>query len=219
MNNKIEVPGESHLACVLLLDTSGSMSGESIRSLNEGVKKFVDQVSQDELAKLRLDVAIVEFNDHARVVQDFLPIASMTGPTLSAGGLTHMGEGIKEAVRLVKERNLLYATKGTPAHMPWIFMITDGRPEGEAANHIEEAIELVQREEKKSKLKFWSLAVDNADKTVLHRLSQRVFDMSGHDFAGIFDWMAESMSYISVSRPDADPDYAPLPQNVVPSQW
>lgn len=222
MSNLIEVPGESHLACVLLLDTSGSMSGESIHSLNEGVKRFIEQVSQDEMARLRLDIAIITFSDYVRLVQDFRPIAHMTAPTLTANGYTVMGQGIKEAVRLVKERNLLYASKGTPAHKPWIFMITDGRPEGESSSQIMEAIDLVQREEQKGqggKLKFWSLAVDNADKTILQKLSQRVFDMNGHDFTGIFDWMAESMSCISISSPSEDPVYAPLPQNVVPSQW
>lgn len=222
MNQYIEVPGESHLACVLLLDTSGSMAGESIRSLNEGVKKFIDQVSLDDMAKRRLDVAILEFNSGVRLVQDFLPISQMSAPVLSANGLTHMGEAIEEAVTMVKERNLLYCSKGTPAHKPWIFMITDGRPEGESSDYIERAIELVQREEKKGesgKLKFWSLAVKGADKSILSRLSDRVLELEGHDFTGIFNWLADSMSYISVSTVGSDPEYAPLPQNVVPAQW
>ena len=33
-------PNEAHMACVLLLDTSASMEGESIRSLNEAVARF-----------------------------------------------------------------------------------------------------------------------------------------------------------------------------------
>jgi len=198
------------------------MSGSKIESLNEGVRRFIDQVSMDETAKRRVDIAIVTFNSTVQKLQDFLPVSQMTAPLLTASGSTAMGQGIKEAVRLIKERNHFYAMKGTPAHKPWVFMITDGTPELEPANHIEEAIDLVQREEQKGKLgklKFWSLAVEGANKSILHQLSPRVFDMKNHEFIGIFDWLAESMSCISVSRPGSDPEYAPLPQNVVPSEW
>ena len=40
--------------CVLLLDTSGSMSGEKIAALNAGLQTFRDDLLQDNLASKRM---------------------------------------------------------------------------------------------------------------------------------------------------------------------
>ena len=63
-------PNEPHLACVLLLDTSGSMAGNPINSLNKAINDFKQQTSTDEYAKRRVDIAIIEFNSTARVIQE-----------------------------------------------------------------------------------------------------------------------------------------------------
>ena len=56
---RIAAVNEPHLACVLLLDTSGSMA-RSIDNLNNAINDFKKAVSMDELSKKRVDVAIVE---------------------------------------------------------------------------------------------------------------------------------------------------------------
>ena len=45
-------------ACVLLLDTSGSMSGGPIQALNEGLKIFSETLVKDSLAARRVEVAL-----------------------------------------------------------------------------------------------------------------------------------------------------------------
>ena len=100
----ISAPGEAHMACVLLLDTSGSMVGDPINSLNKAINDFKEQTSMDELAQKRVDIAIIEFNDTARVVQEFTPLSMMQPVTLSATGCTAMGAGIELAIDKVKER-------------------------------------------------------------------------------------------------------------------
>ena len=42
---RVAAPNEPHLACVLLLDTSGSMSGEPINSLNRAINDFLNMTS------------------------------------------------------------------------------------------------------------------------------------------------------------------------------
>lgn len=126
-NAEISVPGEQHLACVLLLDTSSSMiSGNKIGQLNEGVKRFLAQTSMDELARKRVDVAIIEFNDAARVVRGFAPLTKTEPVVLEAKGRNAMGEAINLAIDKIKERNWFYHSMGTPCLKPWIVMITDG---------------------------------------------------------------------------------------------
>jgi uncharacterized protein YegL len=217
---KIAAPGEAHLACVLLLDTSGSMHGKPIDSLNRALKDFKQKVSMDEMAKKKVDIAIVEFNSTARVVQDFTPISQMEPITLEADGTTAMGEGINLAIDMVKERNRFYSTLGTPSYKPWIFMITDGTP----TDDISGAIRRIEEEENKGssgKLKFFALGVSDYDKDTLFKLTKRVMELSDTDFAGIFDWMSESMVAISVSRVGEEFKLGYLPSNarVVPADW
>ena len=63
LEERIEIanPQHPHCATVLVLDTSGSMAGDKIRQLNEGVRFFVDDVSSDDLARKRVDLAVFSF--------------------------------------------------------------------------------------------------------------------------------------------------------------
>lgn len=216
----ISAPGEPHMACVLLLDTSGSMYGDPIESLNRAINDFKEQTSTDELAQKRVDIAIIEFNDSARVVQDFTPLSQMQPVTLSAGGLTAMGEGINLAIDKVKERNRFYNSMGTPCFKPWIFMITDGAP----TDDIESARQRIIDEESKGthgKLKFWAVGVPGYSKETLTSLTKRCIALNEASFNGIFNWLSESMVTISVSRVDENPQLSNLPSDaqVIPTDW
>lgn len=216
----ISAPGEPHMACVLLLDTSGSMYGDAIDSLNRAINDFKEQTSMDELAQKRVDIAIIEFNDTARVVQDFTPLSQMQPVTLSASGCTAMGAGINLAIDKVKERNRFYNSMGTPCFKPWIFMITDGAP----TDDIESARQRIIDEESKGthgKLKFWAVGVPGYSKETLTSLTKRCIALNEANFNGIFNWLSESMVTISVSRVDENPQLSNLPSDaqVIPTDW
>jgi uncharacterized protein YegL len=196
------------------------MSGPPIDSLNQALQDFKEKVSMDEMAQKRVDIAIVEFNSTARVIQDFTPISQMEPVVLEATGTTAMGAGIDMAIDMVKDRNRFYNSLGTPVFKPWIFMITDGSP----TDDIEAAARRIQEEESKGshgKLKFFALGVSNYDKATLFQLTKRVMELSDTNFAGIFDWMSESMVAISVSRVGEEVKLGDLPDNarVVPADW
>lgn len=214
-------PNEPHMACVLLLDTSGSMYGEPIRRLNEAVSMFKEQTCMDELAKKRIDVAVIEFNDEARVVQDFVPLTQLQPVNLEAIGCTAMGKGINLAIDKVKERTHLYSTMGTPRLKPWIFMISDGAP----TDDISAARERIIEEESKGsngRLKFWAIGVPGYSKEILTSLTKRCIALDEANFTGIFNWLSESMVRLSDSEPGgAEPQLPMLPANaqVIPSDW
>lgn len=217
---RVAAPNEPHLACVLLLDTSGSMTGDAIESLNQGINNFIQKTAADEMAQKRVDVAIVAFDDDPRVVLDFTPICQMEPIKLDAGGCTAMGAAINKAIDMVKERNRFYASLGTQCYQPWIFMITDGYP----TDDITEAAERIKAEESKGKhgkLKFFALGVEGYDKETLFKLTKRVMELDDTDFSGIFNWLSESVCLISVSRVDDSVPLQDLPENthVVPKDW
>lgn len=223
--NEIPSPGisalnEPHLACVLLLDTSGSMMGSSITNLNNAINNFKDKTLMDEFAKKRVDIAIIEFNSGARIIHEFSPISHLKPVTLEASGLTDMGEGILLAIETVKKRNEFYSAVGTPCYKPWIFMITDGEP----TDDITLAKQRIFEEENKGshgKLKFWAIGVPGFNENILKSLTKRSIALNEAKFENIFNWLSESMVTISVSNVDENPQLSKLPidAQIIPDDW
>ena len=96
--DSIVAPSEQHLACVLLLDSSYSMIGDRIDSLNAAIKRFKRNVMTDEIARKRVEIAIVTFNSEVEVISDFVPIERMPTPEIRATGNTDMAGGINKAI-------------------------------------------------------------------------------------------------------------------------
>ena len=136
---------EPRCPCVLLLDTSSSMSGQPIKQLNAGLKQFQQELGSDPLAAKRVEVAIISFGP-VRVQQDFITADMFAAPHLATEGGTPMGEAIMEALDLVKLRKQQYQANGVAYYRPWIFLITDGAPTDEwtAAAKAVHAAEKVQ---------------------------------------------------------------------------
>ena len=146
---------EPHMACLFLLDTSGSMQGEPIDELVSALNRFKIEVCEDKTTRDVLDVAIVEFNSTVNVVQEFVPIEYMEPVSLMARGGTDMNGGLRTAIDIIIERGRFYRRSGTQPYCPWIVMITDGYPNDSIDNVAEEILSLDQQD----KLRLWSLAV------------------------------------------------------------
>jgi uncharacterized protein YegL len=98
---------EPRCPCVLLLDTSISMSGSSINELNQGLQIFNNDL-QDPTALLRVEAAVVTFDDSPRLVQDIVTASNFQPPTLTAQGGIDMAGGIQKALDLLRSRKEQY---------------------------------------------------------------------------------------------------------------
>lgn len=203
---------EPHMACLFLIDTSGSMEGEPIEELISALNRFKVEVCEDKRTRDILYVAIVEFNTAVNVVQDFVPIEYMKPVSLIARGVTEMNGGLRKAIDMVIERVRFYRRSGTEPYCPWIVMITDGYPTDSIDNVAEEILYLDQQDE----LRLWSLAVDGADTNLLSKLGhgKRVLKLKDCDFSNFFDWVNKNMRSISVSSPGEKARVEVLPDNV-----
>ena len=192
---------EPRCPCILLLDTSGSMKGERINALNDGLRTFRDEVSKDALAKRRVEVAILTFGGAVQVVQDFVTVEDFQPPVLQPGGLTPMGCAIQRALDLLDVRKGLYKTNGVAYYRPWVFLVTDGSPEGEPEEAICQAAQRVRTEEAAKRVAFFAVGVEGADMTKLAELSPRPpLRLRGLRFVDLFVWLSRSTQQVANSR-------------------
>lgn len=198
---------EPRCACVLLLDTSISMSGTPIESLNEGLRVFAEDIQGDYLAKQRAEIAIVTFGDGVQTVQEFVIAGDFHPPALVAeGNNTPMGAGINVAIDLLERRKDEYKRNGVMYYRPWVFMITDGAPTDDWSG----AAERVKEEESAGGLAFFAVGVAGGDMDTLARISVRSpIRLDGLKFKELFLWLSESQRRVSGTRPG---EQAPLPE-------
>lgn len=194
---------EPRCPCVLLLDTSGSMQGPAIDALNQGLVSFKEELVNNSLAARRVEVAIVTFNSSVDVVQDFVTADQFYPPVLSAQGLTTMGAGIHKALDLIQDRKTQYRNNGVAYYRPWIFMITDGEPQGEFEDVIEQASRRLNTDEANKRVAFFSVGVENANMTRLSQIAVRTpLKLNGLNFVEMFVWLSASMTAVSHSKVD-----------------
>lgn len=194
---------EPRCPCVLLLDTSGSMKGEALDHLNQGIEAFQCSVSKDPLASRRVEVAVVTFDSEVTVVQEFVTADQFQPPVLTAQGQTKMGTGILKALDIIKERKATYKANGVAYYRPWVFMITDGSPQGEPEEVVQRAADRIREEEDKKRVAFFAVGVENADMEWLSTLVVRTpVKLIGMNFVEMFVWLSRSMENIAQSKTD-----------------
>jgi uncharacterized protein YegL len=192
---------EPRCPCVLLLDTSGSMQGAPIEALNRGLQTFKDDLMRDPVAPKRVEVAIVTFDDDVNVVQDFIIADRFEAPKLECQGMTHMAAGINTALDLVQARKDRYNQSGIPYYRPWVFMITDGRPQGEMPDFVDLAAQRIQEEEATKRVVFFGVGVEGADIPILSEIVVRTpMRLRGLNFNELFVWLSRSMHAVSDSK-------------------
>jgi uncharacterized protein YegL len=179
------------------------MQGAPLDALNEGLQTFRDDLTKDELAKKRVEVAIVTFDNSIKLAQDFVTADQFESPLLTAQGQTHMGAGISYALDLIAARKSEYRNNGITYYRPWVFMITDGEPQGESDRAVEEASQRIKEEEANKRVAFFAVGVEGANIARLAEIVDRTpVKLRGLDFREMFIWLSASMQRVSHSKID-----------------
>lgn len=185
-------------ACVLILDTSASMTGDKIRELNAGLQTLRDDLAVDDRARRQVEIAIVEFNTGVRIVHDFVTVENFQPPTLTASGTTDLVGGVHQALDLLRRRKKQYDDNGVPCYRPWAFLITDGEVTETESQVVARRI---REDQDNKRVAFFAVGVQGANEKCLRQIVPEPKMLSGLKFRELFLWLSTSLKAVPLSRP------------------
>jgi uncharacterized protein YegL len=179
------------LPVYLLLDTSGSMSGEPIEAVKNGVQILVSTLRQDPYALETAYLSVITFDSSAKQVVPLTEMATFQTPQIIATGTTSLGE----ALGLLADRIDSEITK-TSADIkgdwkPLIFIMTDGSP----TDDWQKGLEKLKRV--RTGIIIACAAGHGADTTILKQITEVVVQLDTADsntIKAFFKWVSASVS-------------------------
>jgi uncharacterized protein YegL len=192
---------EPRCPCLLLLDTSGSMNGRPIEELNLGLRVFKEELTSDDMAMQRVEVAVMTFGP-VHVISGFQTADLFQPPTLSPTGDTPMGAAIAQGLEMLEARKAIYKQAGVSYYRPWVFLITDGAPT-DSWQHAAAMVRAGDSPERKA-FSFFAVAVEGADMTKLTAIcspNRPPMKLKGLCFRELFSWLSSSLGGVARSQP------------------
>lgn len=187
------------LPVYLLIDVSGSMNGEPIESVKNGLQMLVTALRKNPQALETAYLSIITFASEAKQIVPLSELTTFQIPDIYASGGTALGG----ALNLVCERRDEEVVKGTTAHtgdwLPMVFIMTDGIPTDDEV--VDNAIEEFNKRK-------WGQTVScaagpGANKELLKRITpENVYELATADpvsLAAFFKWVTASIATASKS--------------------
>lgn len=188
------------LPVYLLLDTSGSMYGEPIEAVKNGVQVLASTLRSDPYALETAFISIITFNSSAQQVTPLTEVAAFQQPTIEASGCTALGE----ALSLLAQKVDVEVTKTTAEvkgdWKPIVFIMTDGEPTDDLNKGLAEF------KKRKFGMVVACAAGSGANTNTLKQITENVVSLDTADSATIksfFKWVSASISTGSQKVEDA----------------
>ena len=202
------------LPVYLLLDCSGSMSGEPIQCVREGVDMLCNSLLSNPMAMDTVHLSVITFASHAKEVVPLTNLFAFSEkmPKISASGTTAMGGALNllaDCVERDVQRKKSKTERGD--YRPLAFLFTDGYPTDNEI--LPEAIQRV-------KSKKWGFFVacaggSDANTALLEEITNFVITMEKMTpdmFDAYFKWMSDSIA--SSVQSSAEPPSLPQGLNL-----
>ena len=185
------------LPCVLVLDGSGSMDGDPIRNLNDGLKVLEEELKGDDTAAQRVRLLVLRMgdDDDVETVTDWTDAIDFSAPTIEANGRAPMGAAMLKALDEIEDQKELLKESSTPYNRPWIFLITDGEP---TEHDWRDAAAQCREAEDEKKVTIFTIGTAEANFEILTEFSNRQpVKLDGLKFKELFVWLSRSTSSAS----------------------
>lgn len=179
------------LPVYLVIDTSGSMHGEPIEAVKNGVTGLVRELRQDPQALETAYLSVIEFNTVAKQTVPLTELFSFQEPALSVEGITSLGAALKLLAEKIDTEVLKTTAEMKGDWKPMVFIFTDGMP----TDDIRQGIEALRKA--KTAIVVACAAGPKADDTILKQITECVVKLETADAASIkafFKWVSDSIS-------------------------
>ncbi len=184
------------LPVYLLLDCSGSMMGDPIEAVRQGVKALLLDLKGDPQALETAYISVITFDSTARQVVPLTELMQFQEPELQAQGATAMGKALEVLMDSVNQevRKSTETQKGD--WRPLVFILTDGKPtDREQFERASEALKGM-----KAANIIACAAGAKAETADLKKITDNVLMMntlSAGDLARFFAWVSGSIKMTS----------------------
>lgn len=179
------------LPVYLLLDTSGSMHGEPIEAVKNGVQILLSNLRQDPYALETAYLSVITFNETAKQVVPLTELPSFQAPVLNASGCTSLGDALSLLASSIEREVAKTTAEEKGDWKPLVFIMTDGEPTDDWTKGLE-ALKKVR-----TGVVVACAAGPGADTSVLKKITQVVVSLDTADDATIkafFKWVSASVS-------------------------
>lgn len=163
--SKFTIPSAKPLPVILLLDTSSSMSGEKIVSLNQAAREMLATFSKDGSQDLFITAAVITFGGVAALHTPPTAADQVNWKDLNTDGGTPMGEAFALAKQLIEDK----AKIPSRAYRPTVVLVSDGQP----TDDWQKPLQAFVKEGRSSKCDRMAMAIgSDADESVLSNFIQ-----------------------------------------------
>lgn len=122
--SKFTAPKAKPLPVILLLDVSGSMSGEKIFNVNDAVRDMLNAFSNTENGETEIHVAIITFGSQVKLHQPLASASTIHWQDLSVDGMTPLGAALQMAKAMIEDKDVVPSR----AYRPTVVLVSDGGP-------------------------------------------------------------------------------------------
>lgn len=116
------------LPVYLLLDVSGSMSGEPIEAVKTGVQTLVSTLRQDPYALETAYLSVITFETTAKQIAPLAELATFQTPNIAASGTTALGDALALLAERIESEVVRSTSEIKGDWKPLVFIMTDGVP-------------------------------------------------------------------------------------------
>ena len=182
------------LPVYLLIDTSGSMTGEPIESVKVGLEAMLSSLRGDPFALESANISIITYDREVKVILPLTPLEDIQLPKITCpeSGPTNMGAALKTLCKQIDSEVHLSTTTQKGDWMPLLFLMTDGKP-----SDIMEYNEAIPEVKKRKFATIVACAAGSKAKTEpLQQLTDQVYTLDTMDkssFSQFFKWVSSSI--------------------------
>lgn len=179
------------LPVYLVLDVSGSMHGEPIEAVRNGMQMLVSTLRQDPYALETAHLSVIVFDEKARQLVPLTELMSFQPPQINAGTTTSLGDALKVTMECI-EREVRKTTPDRKGDWkPIVFLMTDGQPTDDWQKGLAEFRKI------KPGMVIACAAGPQADTSILKQITEVVVSLDTADSSTIsafFKWVSASIS-------------------------